>query len=364
MITGWTELNEDAGEDAPPLILLRDEREGFIAVSDGLGGSGSSQHEMGDRIVTGAWLASRAYLGVLEKELPGLLSWEGAEWEEKITWALQETSQALPGKFPGEESRLISKLIRKFPATLSSIAWQKKPDGFLKVQVAQIGDSRAYLLHPVLGLQVLTRDDAVGYPDTLGHLLQGPPMLQCICTDQPWQIHFSSFLLEPDVLLFTASDGCFDYLRHPAELEFLLLDSLMKAEDETIWEASLTGRLKDIASDDVSFVLAAPDGALAALRQRFGARLNQLTREIHDPLIAFTGDLNHGEGSELRNRLWEKYKTGYEAMMPPVPEKKEEKGGYEKGIEIEIETGEDAQGEPQQTGIIEIQSEHGQPPGY
>lgn len=359
IIKGWTELNEAAGEDAPPLVLLRDAREGLIAVSDGLGGSGSSQHHSGEQIVTGAYLASRAYLDALKKCMPDELSWEGIHWQEAVTGVLRAAAGELAGQYPAQESRLISKLIRKFPATLSLLSWQKKPDAFLQVQVAQIGDSRAYQLHPVHGLQVLTRDDAVGYPDTLEHLLQGPPMVQCLCADQPWEIHFSSFTLEPDVMLFTASDGCFDYLRHPAELEYMLLDSLMKASDAGDWEKALTCRFQEIASDDVSFVLAAPDGApLAALRQRFAHRLNQLAADIHAPLLAFEGDLNSEEGSRLRLSLWEQYKKGYEALMPPVPEVKEAEKPR-----MEIVPDPDDQ---HTSGVfeIEIEDSDGQTPGH
>jgi hypothetical protein len=150
------------------------------------------------------------------------------------------------------------------------------------------------------------------------------------------------------------------------------LDSLLKAKHAEDWEQILTHEFRQIASDDVSYILAAPDGApLEALSQRFRQRWTLLKVEFIEPLKAFQEDLNGEEGSSLRIRLWEKYKKDYEALLPPIPQKtmevrqepimaedgKEDSGPYV--IEIEtVDAGQDpvAHREMNEEG-------HGHPPG-
>jgi serine/threonine protein phosphatase PrpC len=294
-----------------------------MAVSDGLGGSGSMQYEVGEEVVTGAYLASRAVMQSLEALTGQPDFWTSTDRSAALDAAARQAIEALVEKHGAQASRLKGGLVRKFPATLTVLSWQRQANGFLDVQVHNAGDSRAWLLHPVAGLQCLTRDDAAGYPDALQHLHDGAPMTQVICADHPWTLRHNALALEPDVLLICGSDGCFDYLRHPAEWEWMLLDTLMRSSSAEEWQKLLHDALTAIASDDVSLLLAAPDGApMEALKQRFASRHIWLQNHVL-PVLEQLPSLEQAAASVLKAELWATYRTEYEKLMPPIPAEEE-----------------------------------------
>ena len=239
---------KDHGEDS--YLLAFRENAGVCAVFDGLGGSGSRQYkEYGDK--TGAYIASRA---VSEE----MYNWFLLFSEDQAGLAASKLSQDLQARIDkrlsackdGEikKSSLKSSMTRDFPTTLSMLLFRTNRKGGISANVIWAGDSRCYWLDGG-GLHQLTRDDT-HQQDAYEALYKDAAMNNVISASAPYSLreHILDGLNRG--IAFSATDGCFGYLQSPMHFEYLVLDSMMRAESIDEMEKTLHERLTQIAGDD------------------------------------------------------------------------------------------------------------------
>ena len=121
-------------------------------------------------------------------------------------------------------------------------------------------------------------------------------------------IYGRELTIRESCMVLVASDGCTSSLRFPAELEQLLLMTLLSSASPLEWEEKLKAAFGGYASDDYSLVL----GVLGfenftALKEAYRPRDREFERLYALPMQQAL----HAENGEALRRLWEAYKPGY-----------------------------------------------------
>ncbi|MEU3375281.1 serine/threonine protein phosphatase [Streptomyces sp. NPDC006660] len=334
--TVWSERVPEHGEDAEPFVAHHwESRQGLLAVFDGSGGAGSApawQSPAGARR-TGAWVGARvARLATdcwfreltLDAEQAGPESLHGY-----LEWFLS--------KAPQRRSKIGGTMRRQLPTTVAGVHYQLNDDGFVELQALWAGDSRAYALHPRDGLQVLTRDHT-RESDALELLRSDPPMTNLVSADRTFVI--DSQRLAPFALplvLVAATDGFFGYVHTPGDFEAVLLETLVRAEDEQEWADLVCREVRRYTADDASLALVAlGHQSFAALRDLYAPRLVELRerlardrpRALDRSPRAVDGGAHPPEdpaqlGSRVRvwqDQSWHAYRGAYETYLPAASE--------------------------------------------
>ena len=298
---------KDHGEDS--YLLAFRENAGVCAVFDGLGGSGSRQYkEYGDK--TGAYIASRA---VSEE----LYNWFLLFSEDQAGLAASKLSQDLKARIDKrlsackdseiKKSSLKSSMTRDFPTTLSMLLFRTNRKGGISANVIWAGDSRCYWLDGG-GLHQLTRDDT-HQQDAYEALFKDAAMNNVISASAPYS--FSEYILDglSRGIAFSATDGCFGYLQSPMHFEYLVLDSMMRAESIDEMEKTLHERLTQIAGDD--FTLTGAVFGFETFR-----KMKAYYRKRYE--VLFQKYIEHFRESSKDQRLglWQEYRGGYEKYLP------------------------------------------------
>lgn len=242
-------IKADACEDAPPIATTQ-----YAIVCDGLGGSGYTKHIVPEDTAkrTSAYLGSRIVSECVEKfyqEHGEELNTSDQETlkigksveilKENLVTAIQSNVDALHITLPRGNTTKI------FPTTLASTYYFPCEDK-LTVVAIWAGDSRVYVLTPSKGLQLLSLDDADGAADSMN---SGTVMTNCIYAGD-FHINYCVYTLEDPGIVFCCSDGCFDYLRSPLHMEWLLLTALLSVSSES--DGDLLGKaLAESISDGV-----------------------------------------------------------------------------------------------------------------
>lgn len=313
----WTERVPGRGEDAEPLVAhhLVAQR-GVIGVFDGSGGSGSSpawQAPDGAQR-TGAWVGSRVARLAMDC------------WFQEVTAAgetadpdyLKSYLDFFHERAPQRRSKIAGRMRRQLPTTLAAIEYRLQPDGRLEGRALWAGDSRAYLMDPESGLQVLTRDHTEE-SDALELLRSDPPMTNVVCADRDFFVEEHGFEFSLPCVLVTATDGFFGYVHTPADFENTLLSTLQNASSETEWADLIRREVQAYTADDASLGLVALGYKdFAQLRSRFGARQELISGFCRknrptgvDPAPAVRA---------WQDGTWHDYRAGYEAYMPAPQE--------------------------------------------
>ncbi|MGW5849659.1 serine/threonine protein phosphatase [Streptomyces sp. NPDC055254] len=308
----WTERVPGRGEDAEPLLAYHlPTQRGLIGVFDGSGGSGSSpawQAPDGTQR-TNAWVGSR--VARLATDC----------WFQEVTTAGEEADSAyLKGyldyfhaQAPQRRSKIVGRMRRQLPTTLAAIAFRLRP-GRLEGQALWAGDSRAYLLDPQAGLQVLTRDHTE-VSDALELLRSDPPMTNTVGSDRDFFVQEHAFEFALPCVLLTATDGFFGYVHTPADFEDTLLSTLRDANCETEWAELIRRSVEGYTADDASLgLIALGYKDFAHLRSAFAARQGFIAGFCRknrptstDPAYAVRA---------WQDGTWHDYRTGYEAYLP------------------------------------------------
>lgn len=207
---------------------------------------------------------------------------------------------------------------RQLPTTLAAIEFSLPPEGQLEGLALWAGDSRAYLLDPEAGLQVLTRDHTE-VSDALELLRSDPPMTNTVCADRDFFVQEHSFKFPLPCVLLTATDGFFGYVHTPADFENALLSTLRHANSETEWAELIRRSVQGYTADDASLgLIALGYKDFAGLRDAFAARQEFIAgfcrknRPTHtDPASAVRA---------WQDDTWHGYRTGYEAYLPSPQE--------------------------------------------
>ncbi|MEU3742702.1 serine/threonine protein phosphatase [Streptomyces sp. NPDC032198] len=315
----WTERVAGRGEDAEPLIAHHlGTAQGLIAVFDGSGGAGSAPvwqaPDGGTR--TGAWVGSRVARLATDCWFHDVVTREQPDTAEQLRDYLDYFHESAPQR----RSKIVGKMRRQLPTTLAAVQYHLRDDNELEMQALWAGDSRAYLLHPGSGLHVVTRDHTEE-ADALALLRSDPPMTNSICADREFTIDATRRTLQLPAVLLTATDGFFGYVHTPAEFEYVLLHTLMRAQSTDEWADLIRRSVQGYTADDASL-------ALVALGYRDFSRLRSDFTQRHADVRKLLGSGTPqatDQPSEIRawqETTWQAYRVGYETYLPALPEER------------------------------------------
>lgn len=141
------------------------------------------------------------------------------------------------------------------------------------------GDSRVYLLTPSKGLRLLSLDDADGAAESMN---SGTVMTNCVYAGS-FFLNYCVYTLREPGLVFCCSDGCFDYLRSPLHLEWLLLHTILnmpqeegRQPGEILGESIRNGIYQTIRDDTTMAGLCVGLPSIASLQEAFRPRMEAL----------------------------------------------------------------------------------------
>lgn len=277
------EIKPNACEDAKPIATTQ-----YAIVCDGLGGSGFTKHKIpegteGFTIKTSAYVGSRIVSACVEKFYQE--HWEALAASDQDIAEIGKSVESLKGNLEAtiqsyvEELQVTlpqSKTIKIFPTTLAS-AYYLPCGNKLTVVGIWAGDSRIYVLTPSKGLQLLSLDDADGAANSMN---SGTVMTNCIYAGS-FYLNYCVYTLEEPGIVFCCSDGCFDYLPSPLNMEWLLLNAILSApsnDAEGFWgevlEESIRDGIYETIKDDTTMAgICFQFDSLVSLQKAFQPRM-------------------------------------------------------------------------------------------
>jgi serine/threonine protein phosphatase PrpC len=330
----WTERIPGRGEDAEPFVAHHQESgQGLLAVFDGSGGSGAASvwQSPDGTSHTGAWVGSRAARMATDCWFHAVAT----GGEQDGPGSLREYLRYFLSKAPQRPSKIGGTMRRQLPTTLAAIHYRQTnaDSGWFYLRPMWAGDSRAYVLVPGRGLQVLTRDHTAE-SDALELLRTDPPMTNTVCADREFEIDSAEWQNHGQFLLVVATDGFFGYVNTPSEFEYVLLNTLDQARGEREWADLLRREVQKYTADDASLAVVALGFAdFADVRGSFRARRDELEQQLseagtgpdaaHPPTTSQdpgTRAALHARVRAWQDETWDKYRVAYEQFMPQEPE--------------------------------------------
>ncbi|KUL43165.1 serine/threonine protein phosphatase [Streptomyces regalis] len=339
----WTEQVPGRGEDADPFVAYhRESDQGVLAVFDGSGGAGAApvwQASDGESR-TGAWVGAR-----VARLATDVWFHDVVDGEPAVPETLHDYLRFFQDHAPQRRSKISGTMRRQLPTTLASVHYRLvRPQGepLLELRPLWAGDSRAYVLRPTSGLQVLTRDHT-RESDALELLRTDPPMTNLVCADRDFTIDGQRLTYPLPCVLVAATDGFFGYVHTPADFEVMLLRTLEQAGTADEWADRIRREVQSYTADDASLaVVALGYHGFQDLRAQFTDRLEKLADRYlrtrpHglDRLSPVPGEAGPGPaaapedpaGLPARVRVWQDstwhaYRAGYETHLPPALEER------------------------------------------
>lgn len=288
------EMVPDNGEDS--YLLEWQDARAIAAVFDGCGGAGARRYaDYAGK--TGAYMASRAVCGAVDSWFHG-----GDTSPEALGHAVEQALDVCRAH-AGASAGLRGNIGKAFPTTAAIIVAGAE-GAEAAVQCFWAGDSRCYSLDAD-GLHQLTLDDT-DEPDALRNLTGDGVLTNLIHADGAFTLHEARLRLTAPCLLFSATDGCFGYIRTPMMFEYLIVKTLIEAESPRRWQEALGEELAACAGDDYSLcLLGCGYDSFAALQRAFRARAETLEARY----------IAEGLDPEA---AWARYRTEYERWLPAV----------------------------------------------
>lgn len=287
----------DHGEDA--WVYDAGEDRVMVGAFDGLGGSGAKRYEAYDGR-TGAYIASRAAADAADEWLRG-----GELSEESLHRSICEELRAYKAGAGTPGGAVIKgSMTREFPTTVSVAVCRPAADG-VTADFYWAGDSRGYILDEN-GLKQITRDDVNDADDILAQMDSDGVMNNLASLSKAWTLHRTRREHIPAGIVFTATDGCFGYVRTPMEFEYQLLETMCAAECVDDWQNRLEDTLRECAGDDFTLLgVIFGYGEFSAMQRRFRPRLEWLRKTYIEPLET-------AAPAEI-NAMWLNYSRSYYA---------------------------------------------------
>lgn len=318
-----------AGEDNHFYLPGSNDSPTMLAAFDGLGG-----HARGYGGQKGGRIASRA-VATMGKDFFSKIN--GELTEKTITIFRDNVNDFL---FNDAEANVRASKMRGTgserlctTACIASVSAPSKEDDSYTVDVAWMGDSRAYHLSPTIGLQQLTVDDAkTDAPlDSREAAIGGAPMKQYLSADMKddWQFHLASHKFDEPGIVCSCTDGVFEYVPGPWEVEKIMLKSMQESKDAKEWSVSLTKEFSSFAGDDVT-LLVEPVGfeSFDELKAAYAGRYETLE-------IIYSPD---DQSPEMHERLWQRYKDPYRQRMQGLEDSGKPSAGSDNKAAIESPT--------------------------
>lgn len=250
-----TEKKEGHGEDAPPLLIIK-ENAVAVGVFDGMGGAGAATccSKYGNK-QTKAYIASRIVKEKVEYFLNDYLGKEDI-FPELLKKSIVERLKQEQEKYPPQTKSLLrSKLVRDYPTTMAVITLCFS-DTELHIDSFWAGDSHCYLWTRK-GFFQISKDDLEDDNDPMENLRNDAAISNCICADRDFHINHKKIILpkEGPVAILSATDGCFGYFPTPMHFEDILKNCLKNAKDENDWKNRVEQAIQNITGDDTSLSL-------------------------------------------------------------------------------------------------------------
>lgn len=299
------EASNNNGEDS--YLIYDDPCSEFVVLGafDGLGGRSAGFEGM-----TGGQIASKEATKITQMVLEqshGMLTQHVAtKIQSRICQSLKSQAESKMVK-----SRLTGTLTGKRLCTTIALASIPRKieleNSHCEISLAWMGDSRIYFLNPQKGLQQLTRDDLEVDKDAFEMIREDPPMSQYLTADIPknWEINFLVDKLEEKGCILVCTDGCFQYLPAPWELEKLLLKTLVAADTFQGWKTLLSEKYEYIKQDDVSLIL-----------HYIGfSDFDDLKKSYQQRLEYLDANYNSEASENTLSQLWNSYRCNYEARL-------------------------------------------------
>ena len=259
----------------------------LIGVFDGSGGIGGRKYENYSG-KSGAYVISRAVSGVVAE-------WFHAGCDAPLS---DPVNQALSicKKYADPEVGLKGSMRKDFPTTLAMMTLAA--DNNVEIHCYWVGDSRCYILEKD-GLHQITSDD-VNTSDPMTNLTEDGVLTNVINASTRFVIHEKTLKQDKPCIMISATDGCFGYLPSPMHFEYMLLDTLEKANSLKEWKVRIDSTLQSCAGDDYSMCVAG-FGFLsyADIQDCFAPRLNRLSFELI------------GKSKPELQKIWDSYKNNY-----------------------------------------------------
>lgn len=240
---------KEHGEDSEPLLFIDDNLKA-VGVFDGMGGAGATLCKSDYGLRTKAYVASR----ITKESVENLLKM-GQVSSESMAQKIQLRLEQEKVKYPSEKSGLRSKLVKDYPTTLAVATIVKSQNKFV-VTSYWAGDSRNYLWTPT-GFYQMSKDDLVSEFDPLENLKNDDMLSNCVCAGQDFVINKLEKHINGPFVLFSATDGCFNYFLTPMHFEYVMKDSLRASSDMDTWREILEKKLQGVTADDMSMALIA-----------------------------------------------------------------------------------------------------------
>lgn len=300
ILTVSMEMIQGKGEDAFYYKIA--DRTSIVSVFDGCGGSGAQKYERFQGH-TGAYMASRAVAGAVR------------DWYKEYTVSSAPNIEALEKKIKsylticnevgGVQSKLKGLITKDFPTT-AALLISDHLEKNVSVICIWAGDSRCYYLSED-GLMQLTEDDLGGI-EAMDNLSADGVLTNCISLSSSFELHLSQLTVQKPGILFSASDGCFSYLSTPMEFEYLLEESLSKADSFNMWENILLAKFRAISGDDATLC-----GVVFGCNS-FEAFKRNMANRTQYVFSHFVSDIMQ-KTVEEKNSLWLEYRTTHNHFL-------------------------------------------------
>jgi serine/threonine protein phosphatase PrpC len=350
-----SEKIEGSGEDATPIAMINEScPAAALGVFDGLGGSGARLVKTEGRTRSSAAEASALAADVTRRVLAshgfrsdrsppaepnGSISARGIFQELAI--ALTHEFRRAAHEFTGDKPPLVRGTISKrLPTTACLMIAEAVTVSKLRITSAWAGDSRGYLFSACDGLQQLTRDHTRVPVDALSAITEDPPMSNLVSADQPVRFEVSTVEVGSPCLFFCATDGAFNYLPSPIELEAEILRSFTRSSSWDFAANKVFETLVRVAEDDASLALCGYGWEWGQLLCDAENRLRTIepwlesisaaraAARVATEAAAEAAEQRAARLRELQSvvsSIWQRYRGSHEALLVNLPETEQER---------------------------------------